>query len=224
MALWKARLDGLLPAGYRRVGLVWAGRPTHNNDRRRSAKLATFAPVAALRGIALVSLQKGPTAEQAGGYFGRAPLVNVGAEIHDYADTMAILQCLDMVLTVDTSVGHLAGALGRPAWILLSFAPDWRWLLNRSDTPWYPTVRLFRQAAPHQWGQPMIEVAAALRQLVETKPDPPTRSPRRARKKPAAGIFPPDHSERSRTMAQHRLRAAPDTVRIGDSTRASRRC
>ncbi len=184
VALWKARLDGLLPAGYRRVGLVWAGRPTHNNDRRRSAKLSTFAPVAALRGIALVALQKGPAAEQAGGYFGRAPLVNVGAEIHDYADTMAILQCLDLVLTVDTSVGHLAGALGRPAWILLAFAPDWRWLLNRSDSPWYPTVRLFRQAAPHQWGQPMVEVAAALRQLVETKPDAPTRPPRRGRKKP----------------------------------------
>ena len=191
VAVWRERLDGLVPAGYRRVGVVWAGRPTHNNDRRRSAKLATFAPLTNARGVALIALQKGPSVEQAGGYFGRAPLINVGAEIRDYEDTMAILQCLDLLITVDTSVGHLAGALGRQVWIMVSFAPDWRWLLNRSDTPWYPTVRLFRQPAPHQWAPMMQEVADALREFVEQPPAPvaevtPQVAPaRRARRKPA---------------------------------------
>ena len=103
-----------MPQGFRRVGIVWAGRPTHNNDRNRSAMLADFAPLATLPGMALVALQKGPTTGQAGGYFGRAPLINIGAEIQDYDDTMALLECLDLLMTVDTSVGHLAGAMGMP--------------------------------------------------------------------------------------------------------------
>ena len=90
-------------------------------------------------------MQKGPKTDQAGAYYGRAPLINIGAEIEDYDDTMAILDNLDLLVTVDTSVAHLAGAMGRPVWIMLPRAPDWRWLLDRADTPWYPTVRLFRQ-------------------------------------------------------------------------------
>ena len=163
VAAWRQRLDGLLPAGYRRIGLVWAGRPTHSNDRRRSVALAAFAPVASVPGVALVSLQKGPSADQAGTYFGRAPLVNLGAEIGDYDDTMALLSSLDLVITVDTSVGHLSAALGRPTWILLARSPDWRWLLDRDDTPWYPTVRLFRQQRAGDWDDVMRRVAAALR-------------------------------------------------------------
>jgi hypothetical protein len=157
----------LAPPSYRRVGIVWAGRPTHNNDRRRSASLAAFAPIAALPRVALVSLQKGPSTDQAGRYYGRAPLINVGAEIDDYDDTMALLDCLDVVVTVDTSVGHLAAAMGRPVWILLATAPDWRWLLGRSDSPWYPTVRLFRQTVARQWGDVMERVAAELRAWFE---------------------------------------------------------
>lgn len=162
---WRERLDGLAPAGFRRVGIVWAGRPTHNNDRRRSTTLASFGPVASVGRVALVSLQKGPSAEQAGRYFGRAPLINIGAEIGDYDDTMALLSSLDLVITVDTSVGHLSAALGRPTWILLAHAPDWRWLMTREDTPWYPTVRLFRQAVAGDWADVMRRVAAALRDL-----------------------------------------------------------
>jgi hypothetical protein len=161
-AAWAERLSQVAPRGYRRVGVVWAGRPTHNNDRNRSATLAAFAPIAALRGIVLISLQKGPAAAQAGGYFGRAPLVNIGAEIHDYNDTMAILDNLDLLVTVDTSVGHLAGAMGRPAWIMIARAPDWRWLLGRPDSPWYPTVRLFRQNEHRKWDKVTSEVAQAL--------------------------------------------------------------
>jgi hypothetical protein len=162
VAIWKERLRRLAPGSHKRIGIVWAGRPTHNNDRRRSSKLADFAPLAALPGVALVSLQKGPSADQAGRYFGRAPLVNIGAEVRDYDDTMALLECLDLVVTVDTSVGHLAAAMGKPVWIMLATSPDWRWLLNRSDSPWYPTVRLFRQTVPRQWSDVFTGVAKAL--------------------------------------------------------------
>ena len=148
-----------MPQGYKRIGIVWAGRPTHNNDRNRSASLAAFAPIAAVRGVALISIQKGPAAAQAGNYFGRAPLVNIGAEINDYDDTMAILDNLDLLVTVDTSVGHLAGAMGRPVWIMIARAPDWRWLLDRTDSPWYPSVRLFRQPEHRKWDKITAAVA-----------------------------------------------------------------
>jgi ADP-heptose:LPS heptosyltransferase len=113
--------------------------------------------------VALVSLQKGPGQAQIAKYFGRAPLISLGPELDNYLDTIAVLDQLDLIVTVDTSVGHLAGAMGRPVWIMLPFAPDWRWLLDRSDSPWYPTVRLFRQKVPKQWQQVMDEVVEALR-------------------------------------------------------------
>lgn len=162
VAVWRERLDGLASPRYRRIGVVWAGRPTHNNDHNRSANLDAFAPIAALPGAALISLQKLPAAEQAGRYFGCAPLINIGAEIDGYDDTMALLENLDLLVSVDTSVAHLAGAMGRPTWIMLPRAPDWRWLLDRADSPWYPSVRLFRQTQPRQWGSVTAEIAAAL--------------------------------------------------------------
>ena len=103
---------------------------------------------------------RGPT--QAGAFYGRAPLINIGAEINDYDDTMAILDNLDLLVTVDTSVAHLAGAMGRPAWIMLPRAPDWRWLLDRSDTPWYPSARLFRQETARRWDDVAQAIAAEL--------------------------------------------------------------
>jgi len=161
-AQWAQRMDGLVPHGFHRVGVIWAGRPTHNNDRNRSALLADFLPLANVRGIALLALQKGPKTEQAGAWYGRAPLINVGAEIEDYDDTMAILDNLDLLVTVDTSVAHLAGAMGRPVWIMLPRAPDWRWLLDRGDTPWYPSVRLFRQQHVRRWDDVARAIAAEL--------------------------------------------------------------
>ena len=157
---WRTRLDRLVPAGYRRIAIAWAGRPTHNNDRNRSTPLVSFMPLASLPNTALVSIQKGDAAAQTGGFFGRAPLINLGAEIQDYEDTMAILDCVDLLVSVDTSVVHLAGALGRPAWVLLPRAPDWRWLMDRTDSPWYPTLRLFRQDGNRKY-RPIIEQAAA---------------------------------------------------------------
>jgi tetratricopeptide (TPR) repeat protein len=161
-AQWAERLNALLPRGYRRIAIAWAGRPTHTNDRNRSTALATFAPLSTLRDTVLVTLQKGPAQSQIGLYWGRAPLINLGPEIRDYADTMAILDNLDLLVTVDTSVGHLAGAMGKPVWIMLPFAPDWRWLLDRQDSPWYPSVRLFRQKVPRQWEPVVAEIAAEL--------------------------------------------------------------
>jgi tetratricopeptide (TPR) repeat protein len=161
-ALWANRLNALLPRRYRRIGIVWAGRPTHTADHNRSMALATLAPLSQLPRVVLVSLQKGSAQSQIGGYWGRAPLINLGPEIRDYADTMAILEGLDLLVTVDTSVGHLAGAMGKPVWIMLPFAPDWRWLLDRSDSPWYPSVRLFRQKKPRDWGTLLADIVAEL--------------------------------------------------------------
>ena len=114
IAHWADRLDGLVPRGFRRIGVIWAGRPTHNNDRNRSAQLADFAPLTEVPGIALLALQKGPRTDQAGAYYGRAPLINIGAEIADYDDTMAILENLDLLVTVDTSVGASGWCDGTP--------------------------------------------------------------------------------------------------------------
>jgi tetratricopeptide (TPR) repeat protein len=161
-AAWAARLSELVPRGYKRIGIAWAGRPTHTNDRNRSTVLPSFLPLAEQKGVALVALQKGPAQAQIGQYWGHAPLINLGPEIRDYGDTMAIIDNLDLLVTVDTSIGHLAGAMGKEAWVMLPFAPDWRWLLDRSDSPWYPSLRLFRQPAPGRWDSVMAAILAAL--------------------------------------------------------------
>jgi hypothetical protein len=162
-AAWRTRLDELAAPGSRRVGLVWAGRPTHRNDRNRSVALSRLGAVTDLDGVTFVSLQKGPAVPQVSSYFGRAPLVNLGPELADFEDTLAVIDGLDLVITVDTAVAHLAGAAGKPVWMMLPHAPDWRWLMERTDSPWYPTMRLFRAPSPRDWGAVTAEVAAALR-------------------------------------------------------------
>jgi len=162
VAAWAERLAALLPRGARRIGLVWAGRPTHHNDRNRSTTLDSLLPLAALPGVALVSLQKGPGQAQIGGYWGRAPLINLGPELCDFGDTMAVLECLERVVTVDTSVAHLAGAMGKEAWVMLPYAPDWRWLLGRADSPWYPSLRLYRQGTERKWDPVIAQIARDL--------------------------------------------------------------
>ncbi|MDB5395279.1 MAG: Tetratricopeptide repeat family protein [Rhodospirillales bacterium] len=163
IAAWKDQLDALTPAGLKRVGVVWAGRPAHKNDWKRSMTLEALAPVAALDGIALVVLQKGPEQRQTGSHYGHAPLVHLSAEVEDFEDTMAIMAGLDLVLTVDTSVAHLAGAMGCPVWIMLPWCSEWRWLQERGDSPWYPTARLFRQPGPNDWRGAAEQVAEALK-------------------------------------------------------------
>ncbi len=162
VAAWAERLWALSPRGYRRIGIAWAGRPTHRNDARRSMRLATLAPLAEIPGVALASLQKGPAQAEIGRWWGRAPLLNLGPEIGDFGDTMAIIECLEAVVTVDTSVAHLAGAMGKPVWIMLPYAPDWRWLLDRADSPWYPSARLFRQSPDRSWEPVVAAIGAAL--------------------------------------------------------------
>jgi hypothetical protein len=113
-------------------------------------------------GIALVAQQTGPGRADIAGYFGRAPLANLGAELRDFGDTMAVIDALDLVVTVDTAVAHLAAAMGKAVWILLPYSPDWRWLLQRSDSPWYPAARLFRQSRPGDWAGVIRAVCDAL--------------------------------------------------------------
>jgi hypothetical protein len=161
---WAARLAELLPRGMRRVGLVWAGRPEHPFDFARSASLAGLAPLGDVAGVAWVALQVGPAAAQLGASTWRAPLVNLGPEIAGYADTMAVLDGLDLVVTVDTSVAHVAGAMGKPCWLLLARRPDWRWGLAGEATGWYPSVRLFRQKRLGDWAGVAREVARALQE------------------------------------------------------------
>jgi tetratricopeptide (TPR) repeat protein len=151
IAFWREKLDRLAAPGKRRIALVWAGRPTHKNDRKRTLKLSQFSALFALPGITLITVQKGEQISQAGSYYGAAPLLNLGPEIDDFTDTMAILKNVEHLVTIDTSVAHIAGAIGVPTSLVLPYAPDWRWLLNRSDTPWYQSVKLYRQQKPYDW-------------------------------------------------------------------------
>jgi hypothetical protein len=152
-----------LPFG-RRIGLVWAGNPAHSNDHRRSLPTEALDILAPARpGTCFIGLQVGPRQGEADGRFGGAPgYVNMSARLTDYGETAAALTCLDLLISVDTSVVHLAGALGCPAWVLLPHAPDWRWLSDRDDSPWYRSLRLFRQTRPGDWSEPLRQVASAL--------------------------------------------------------------
>ncbi len=159
---WAARLGQLLPPGMRRVGLVWAGRPSHVNDHRRSAPLAALAPLFAVQRVAYVSLQKGERQAELARLHGAAPILNLGPELATWEDTAAVVSGLDAVVSVDTAVAHLAGALGRPVHLLLPHAAEWRWLLGRDTSPWYPTMRLHRQPSPGQWDDPATSAARCL--------------------------------------------------------------
>jgi tetratricopeptide (TPR) repeat protein len=154
---WNARL-GPRP----RIGLAWSGRPEHNNDRNRSMRLSTlFSPLAGYDAT-YVSLQREVRADDAPVLQGRSDILHFGEDLKTYADTAALIENLDLVISVDTSVAHLAGALAKPVWILLPFIPDWRWLLDRDDSPWYPTARLFRQDETRGWDGVTARVQTAL--------------------------------------------------------------
>jgi len=162
-ASWARRLAALPGL---KIGLVWAGgKKMPIADARRSLKLAQFAPLAAIPGIQVVSLQIGEPAEEAKTPPAGLQLVDWTSEIRDYADTAALVAGLDLVITVDTSVAHLVGGLGKPVWILSRYDGCWRWLLDRNDSPWYPTARLFHQPALGEWEPVIADLAAALRAL-----------------------------------------------------------
>jgi tetratricopeptide (TPR) repeat protein len=162
VAEWAKKLDILTPKGKRRIALVWAGRPTHKNDKKRTLKLSAFAPLLARNDIAVITVQKGDQIAQVGGYWGKTPVINLGPDITDFADTMAILRNVERLVSIDTSVAHVAGAIGAPTSLVLPYAPDWRWLLNRDDTPWYKSIKLYRQQKPYDWSGVIERVAADL--------------------------------------------------------------
>jgi tetratricopeptide (TPR) repeat protein len=163
-ATWRERLDAQLGGTAHRIGLAWAGRPSHPNDRRRSLRLEQLLPIVeAALGDVFVSLQK-PWPEADRDAAPRFPgLEDNTAELADFGETAAAIAALDLVITVDTAIAHLAGALGCPVWIMLPKASDWRWMLGCDDSPWYPTARLFRQHRPGAWDELIAEVGAALR-------------------------------------------------------------
>jgi len=155
-AMWRERLSGLVGL---KVGLVWAGEPRAGFadleaiDARRSMALATLGPLAEAPGVSFVSLQKGKSATQAAVPPPAMSLVDHTADLKDFADTAALIDNLDLVISVDTSVAHLAGGMGKPVWLLNRFDTCWRWLLDRDDSPWYPTLRQFRQPSPGDWAK-----------------------------------------------------------------------
>ena len=166
VAHWRERFAATLPAGAKRIGLAWTGKPMNVNDWRRSMPLSQLASLADAGSAAFVSLQKPMPPRD----WAMVPLfhgmTDISEDLTDYGETAAVIENLDLVITVDSSVAHLAGALGKPVWILLPRTPDWRWLLDREDSPWYPTARLFRQQEHGKWDAPVKRMRACLSEFL----------------------------------------------------------
>lgn len=158
-----------VPAGNLKVGFVWAGSSSHGDDRQRSLTLAQFAPLLPTPGATFYSLQL-PVPERDQALLRTLPqIVDLSPRLPDFLATAGWVMQLDLIIAVDTSVAHLAGALARPTWLLAQFDADWRWQLDRTDTPWYPTLRLFRQSQRGQWAPVIAQVAEELRALVNRR-------------------------------------------------------
>jgi Flp pilus assembly protein TadD len=176
VARWRSRLEAV--DGFK-VGIAWQGNLLHKWDRHRSIPLSCFAPLADVPGVRLVSLQKGPGAEQVQALAGRLPVMDYSADLDmagAFVDTAAILRCLDLVITTDTAIAHLAGALGAPVWLALSTVVDWRWLLGREDTLWYPSMRLFRQRTLGDWQSVFKRMARQVRRIIAPNALPRART------------------------------------------------
>jgi len=164
LAKWSARIGALERP---RIALAWAGNPSHLNDRNRSVPFAKLAPLLSIP-ARFVSIQRDVRGEDAIALAGDSCVTNVGAELDSFADTAALIAQCDLVIAVDTAVAHLAGAMGRPLWMLLPFAPDWRWTLDGETSPWYPTARLFRQTSLGDWDGVIARVGDALKRFVQS--------------------------------------------------------
>ena len=167
-ALWRTRLPS--PAGMR-LGFVWAGNAAHGNDRNRSLPAQALAPLIAVArrvGAQMISLQKALRPDDLAWLEQTPDLLPLGDQFMDFADTAAVIATCDLVISVDTSVAHLVGTLGRPLWLLLPSHGDWRWMSKREDTPWYPSARLFRQAQPGDWAEVIDRAARALADLASS--------------------------------------------------------
>ena len=155
---WSARIEKL---PHPRIALAWAGNPAHDNDRNRSIALSALAPLLAMP-ASFISIQRDVRSADAAQLAATAQLTHLGGELADLNDTAGVLAMCDLLITVDTAPAHLAGAMGRPVWVLVPFAPDWRWMLDGEITPWYPSARVFRQSALADWNAVIARAAAAL--------------------------------------------------------------
>jgi tetratricopeptide (TPR) repeat protein len=153
-ATWAKRVS---PGARLNIGLAWTGRPTHPDDRNRSIPASALAPLAAVPNVSFHSLQPGSSMSGL-----ELDIIDHTDRLRDFADTAALIANLDLVITADTAVAHLAGAMAKPVWLMLPFAPDWRWMLSRDDSPWYPTMRLFRQPVPRHWTNVIANISRAL--------------------------------------------------------------
>ena len=164
---WREELARRVPDPGLRVGLVWAGNPANSGDWRRSVSLSLLAPLAKIEGVRLVSLQV-PTPESDRTAMADLGITDIAPGLTDFGETAAALAGLDLLVTVDTGIAHLAGALGLPAWVLIHHPSDWRWLTGRTDSPWYPSLRLFRQPRAGDWETPIAALIAAVAALAAT--------------------------------------------------------
>jgi glycosyl transferase family 9 (putative heptosyltransferase) len=166
---WRAMLGSQAAL---KVGVVWAGSPLHKGDAQRSLSAEAVLPRLVMPGVQLFSLQKEPRAAD-GPILKQLDddLTDLGPVLGDFTDTAAVVSALDLVISVDTSVAHLAGALGRPCWMLLPYALDWRWLRDREDSPWYPSMRLFRQSKPQAWDGVLARASAELARVAAGERD-----------------------------------------------------
>jgi hypothetical protein len=166
---WRARLP---VSGKLRAGLVWSGKPTHRNDHNRSLAFERLAPLLAVPDIDFVSLQRDVREADTVALRNAAAVLRPDLDRADFADTAAIIETLDLVIAVDTAVAHLTGAMNKPLWLLLPYSPDWRWMLERDDSPWYPSARLFRQPRIGDWDSVIPRVAEALASFAATRDTP----------------------------------------------------
>jgi len=172
LARWSQRIRAAVGDGTLKVGIAWAGRPTHPNDRARTLRWSQLLPLTRIPGVSLIALQKEIPATDRAEFPAGLGALDLSTEIDDFGDTAAVIESCDLVVTIDSSAAHLAGALGKPAWVMLPWVPDWRWLLDRDDTPWYPTLRLFRQPTRGDWSSTIARVAQELAAVRGARQEP----------------------------------------------------
>jgi hypothetical protein len=160
--IWRKQL----PSAELRIGIAWHGHPNYKANADKSVPLRAFESLARMEGVQLFSLQKGHGSEEIDALGNRFSVIDLSAQLDNeggaFLDTAAVMRCLDLIVTIDSSPAHLAGALGVPVWVPLARVPDWRWLVDRDDSPWYPTMRLFRQSLRGEWADVFARIATEL--------------------------------------------------------------
>lgn len=177
VARWSGRIRSAVGDTAFKVGIAWAGRPSHPNDRARTLRWSQLLPLTRIPGVALVALQKEIPASDRAEFPAGLGALDLSGELGDFGDTAAVIEACDLVVTIDSSAAHLAGALGKPVWLMLPWVPDWRWLLDREDSPWYPTLRLFRQPSRGDWTSTIARVAQELAALPRARQSGPAIAP-----------------------------------------------